>query len=315
MENNIDYDKVFELLDTITGLPLKRKGKRWYGACYFDGSRSDRFDKLTCRVVRDGIQIFEQGNSGMTLFTWMLKHGGCSSKREVYEKLVALNGCNIIVPPPKPEPELKYIYPTILEYEKRNIGKIEDGFFKFLCSAFNRQMAITIYRIYNVTPTTNRENLILTTFWYVDAKGRILHDKSMLYDTISGHRDKGFHGSRRFREDQGYRGFGLFGEHLLAETPSGTRIFVVESEKTAIMATLFFKQGVWLASGGKNCLSRAKVDPSWTIITDIDAWEYWNSIYPGQCPKWWEHYKDWQYGPKDDIGDYITHMLHGTTGR
>ena len=43
----------------------------------------------------------------------------------------------------------------------------------------------------------------------------------------------------------------LFGEHLLTEYPIA-RVAIVESEKTAIVASVFFPNMVWLATGGKN---------------------------------------------------------------
>ena len=309
---NIDYPKIFEILDTITGLPLKRRGRRWFGACFLDGSKSERWDKVTCRLVTNGIQIFEQGKGGMTLFNWMYKYGNCGKKSDVIKKLTELSGCEIKVPEPKPEKPLRYVFPAILEFNKERIGVIKDGLFLFLEKLFGTDATIEAYRRYNVTPMEGEDGKILTTFWYVDALGRVLHDKSMLYDSETGHRDKEFKGKRHFREDLGYRAYGLFGGHLIpensteeAKTDGKQRIYVVESEKTAILCWLFYRKGIWLASAGKNNLARMRVGAKWTLITDRDAWEFWNGAYQGQCPRWWESYPEWECGPKDDIGDYI----------
>ena len=49
----------------------------------------------------------------------------------------------------------------------------------------------------------------------------------------------------------------LFGEHLLKE--SDKVVAIVESEKTAIIASLFFPDAVWLATGGLNNLQSERV--------------------------------------------------------
>jgi len=43
----------------------------------------------------------------------------------------------------------------------------------------------------------------------------------------------------------------FFGEHLLNQFPDRS-VAIVESEKTAILASVYFPQFVWLATGGKN---------------------------------------------------------------
>ncbi len=43
----------------------------------------------------------------------------------------------------------------------------------------------------------------------------------------------------------------LFGEHLLADSSSSAKtVAIVESEKTALVATLFIPDFIWLATGG-----------------------------------------------------------------
>src|SRR5690606_2167301 len=51
----------------------------------------------------------------------------------------------------------------------------------------------------------------------------------------------------------------FFGEHLL-QTDHAKNVGLVESEKTAIIASLIFPELIWLASGGKEGLSPYKFE-------------------------------------------------------
>ncbi|HYG19893.1 MAG TPA: DUF6371 domain-containing protein, partial [Ohtaekwangia sp.] len=50
----------------------------------------------------------------------------------------------------------------------------------------------------------------------------------------------------------------LFGEHLLPRVPDGIPVCVVESEKTAVLASFFYKQFHWVACGSNNGLTDGK---------------------------------------------------------
>ena len=79
----------------------------------------------------------------------------------------------------------------------------------------------------------------------------------MLYDPGTGHRVKNptskvmwVHNLKLF-EDFHLKQC-LFGEHLL--DGNNGPVAIVESEKTAIIASMFFQDAVWLATGGLNNL-------------------------------------------------------------
>ena len=306
MKRDIDYAKVFEVLDTITGLPLKRKGSRWFGSCYLDGSPSDRWDKISCRLVPDGIQLMEQGMGGTTLWNYLKDRHGLSNS-EVGQKLSSLSASNIIIPPPKPPPPTRYVYSGVIQEAVSNIGVVEDEFFLFLCRHFGRKKAISAYRLYNVTPLLLKDGRIATTFWYVRQDGKILHDKGILYKD-DGHRDKSFGGCRRFKIDYGYRERCYFGEHLLGKI-GNRRIMVVESEKTALLLWLYYGQFA-MATGGSNCLYR--VEPGWIPLPDWDKAGdlFWCRYYPEECQDWWNEYPDVPIERGWDIGDVIMYKLN-----
>jgi len=52
----------------------------------------------------------------------------------------------------------------------------------------------------------------------------------------------------------------LFGEHLLPRTDDGIPVCVVESEKTAVLASFFYKQFNWVACGSANGLTVEKAE-------------------------------------------------------
>jgi hypothetical protein len=73
----------------------------------------------------------------------------------------------------------------------------------------------------------------------------------------------------------------LFGEHLLNQFPEKT-VAIVESEKTAIIASLFFPNFIWMATGGISNLSynklKALIGRSIVLFPDLCAHEKWINI-------------------------------------
>lgn len=70
----------------------------------------------------------------------------------------------------------------------------------------------------------------------------------------------------------------FFGEHLLSEDKSRP-VALVESEKTAIIASYYLPQFLWIASGGKNgCFNAnslsALAGRSVVLFPDLGATDY-----------------------------------------
>ena len=310
MDVKIDYNKVFSILPKIMDMPMTYSRKRWYAPRYIDGSFCNRHDKLVCRMVKDGIQILEQGGTAMTLFNWMIQYGGCRDGSEAYIRLVSLSAAVIQAPDfAEKESPLRYVPKEYLERSMDGRTYNPDNFTLFLRETFGFNEAEFVLRKYKVGRAWQCLHAAggyadVTQFWYVNKKGEIMHDKKILY-LPTGKRDHSFGGGRSFTKRKGYSGRCLFGEHLLIRLQEGDRVFVVESEKTAILADLYFGRGVWLAVGGKNNFVKDGTEKDWTFIADIDAWEYWSELKRGNTPKWWESFSDWKHGETDDIGDYI----------
>ena len=108
--------------------------------------------------------------------------------------------------------------------------------------------------------------------------------KIMGYDAKTGHRLKVPHPHVCWvHTELRLSGFNLcqcfFGEHLLVRYSDKT-VFIVESEKTALIAAHFMPDGLWLATGGKNgCFNekavRVLAHRDVVLMPDLGATEQW----------------------------------------
>ncbi|MEG0252473.1 MAG: DUF6371 domain-containing protein [Muribaculaceae bacterium] len=305
--SDINYEKVFSIIDDITGLPFIKKGRYWYGKFYIDGSVSNRWDKTVVMYkAPNGIIVLENGGDSMTIINWLIKYGGVSDFVSAFNRLRELtSGVFTPPPPPKPEQEIKYISKKLTLSQKENTGIEKDNLFLSLLRHFKYKDIKECYHIYNTAPYRLKNGKLSTSFYYCNSSGYFLHDKQMLYKE-NGHRDHDFGGSRMFKINDGYIGKCYFGEHLFYK---GAKVYLVESEKTALILSLYCKgKGkIFLATGGKNNLR--DVEKDWKLLPDRDAFEDWNKKHEGQCVRWWECFPEYICGEKDDIGDYILWKL------
>ncbi len=121
-----------------------------------------------------------------------------------------------------------------------------------------------------------------TVFWQVDETGNVRTGKIMLYDPVTGRRVKDKKATWAHYV-KAYENFRLsqcfFGLHLLNQYPDKP-IAIVESEKTAIIASAYLPKFIWLASGGKEGLSDKKIEElkgrGVCLYPDLNAYDYWN---------------------------------------
>ena len=106
-----------------------------------------------------------------------------------------------------------------------------------------------------------------TIYWYRDISGRIVNGKKIYYDGF--HRDKSKGMPHFIRSSSHGYGSCLFGEEQLADDhyrqdmtsyDTGAIVYLVESEKTAVIARYLLPQFIWLATGGATSLTRAKAE-------------------------------------------------------
>ena len=102
-------------------------------------------------------------------------------------------------------------------------------------------------------------------FWYIDETGRRCQGKMMWYG-LDGHRRGG---ASTVSYDLSKRGLMmadanmqhcLYGVHQIADRTIDT-VYVVESEKTAIIMTMLHPEHIWMATGGCSMLNREVVGP------------------------------------------------------
>ena len=126
--------------------------------------------------------------------------------------------------------------------------------YTFLTRIIGKENTDKLFAHYKVG--TSRKWNGATVFWQIDNLGKVRSGKIMLYDANTGRRVKEPHAHVCWvHSELKKQGFKLqqcfFGEHLLPLYPD-KRIFIVESEKTAIIAAHFIPDGLWIATGGKN---------------------------------------------------------------
>lgn len=120
-------------------------------------------------------------------------------------------------------------------------------------------------------------------FWQVDFWSRIRTGKIMAYSPLTGKRVKEpFNHISWVHKVLNIKDFNLqqcfFGEHLLKD--SANKVAIVESEKTALIASVYLPEFTWLAVGSLNNLSKSRCSilrgKDVTLFPDLEAFEKWS---------------------------------------
>jgi len=172
----------------------------------------------------------------------------------------------------------KYAIETYRDYDQNNL-------FKYLTHKFGSDKVSQMIKQYRVgVDNSGPYTKDWVIFWQYDIENRIRSGKIIKYDT-NGHRDK--HSSASWFHSKGnikgplFPDFNLkqclFGEHLI--TTTNKPIAIVESEKTALIASLFIDKYLWLGCGGIQELRAEKVqvlrNRSVTVFPDLGAYDNW----------------------------------------
>ena len=142
---------------------------------------------------------------------------------------------------------IKYI-PDRVVMESTNVEP-RNGLLQYISKEYGIQNTDEIINLYLVG--TYKDYMI---FWQIDKKYRVRKAKYNKFD-IDGRRSNEF--IVPYKNDQGYTAC-FFGEHLLKYAPEKTAM-LVESEKTAIIASILLPSYNWLAYGGINGLTDNKI--------------------------------------------------------
>ena len=159
--------------------------------------------------------------------------------------------------------------------------------YTFLARCMGKAEADRLCSLYRIG--TSRKWGGSAVFWQVDCNGRVHTGKIMLYDAITGKRVKHpqphvcwVHTEMRLKDYHLRQCF--FGEHLLSLYPDW-KVFVVESEKTAVIASHFMPDVLWVATGGKNgCFNERAISSlagrDVVLMPDLGATQEWQARLP-----------------------------------
>ncbi len=159
--------------------------------------------------------------------------------------------------------------------------------YRYLCGVFGAEEAVRLFNLYRIGTSAKWGGS--TVFWQTDETGKVRTGKIMLYNPTTG---------RRVKEPQARVSWAhselrlpdfnlrqcLFGQHLLPLYPDRT-VFLVESEKSAVIASHYMPDVLWLATGGKNgCFNVQTVEAlrgrDVILLPDLGATDAWREKLP-----------------------------------
>lgn len=301
----IDWNSVFARVPDIMGLSgLKMRGRKWYGPYRIDGSGHHRWDKMNVIQHKQTGAVFvaEEGGDCISLWKWLVQYGRMTNG-DVGRRLRGVEFKELVFEP-EYEGECRYIEAWRVIEQGGADKKYRCPLFKWMSGEWGADKVADAFNKYHVSAGLVRDGVLGTRFWYKDIEQRWCFDKSMWYKP-DGHRIKDLNPARYYKRKYGYKAECLFGEDSLVP---GRSVFVVESEKTAIICHLEYPDFNWVACGGKNGLKRAKERlQGWEmyLVPDVDAVSEWEQY--GRVWRWWQ--KAAEEGiilePKWDLADYI----------
>ena len=162
----------------------------------------------------------------------------------------------------------------------------QNNFIQFVKSLFGSAETKKVIEKYLIG--TSKKWNGANVFWQIDTNQKVRHGKIMLYNVDTGKRQKNKLGKAYIssvRSVMRLKNYNLnqclFGLHLINETESRT-VALTESEKTAVLMSIFKPQYIWLATGSKNGFKYKYLKPlrDYKIIGFPDKSEYndWNNV-------------------------------------
>lgn len=297
-----EYDPVAALRNApkLLGMDLKEWGRELHGGYYLNGEpHRYRKDKLKVFISQGSVWVHEEGGRCISLPAWLVEFGGAADFKDA---LRMIKGESQVMKwnhevRERAVNKVQYVSPDILQAAKA--WPLENcPLFRWMCRMFPEEKVRKAWELYNVTTNSKGE----ACFWYVNQDGRILHDKRIAYRE-DGHRDKSYFPPREYRVGAGYTGRCYFGACI---PDDGKKVFLCESEKSALLAYLYYGRR-FMACGGKGNLR--DIDKNMLLVPDLDArfeWEEKGEVYP-----WWEKWGiPIENMPENaDIGDMIEQKL------
>jgi len=160
-------------------------------------------------------------------------------------------------------------------------GHESNYFVQFLINLFGDEVTNKLISRYFIATSKHWNGA--TVFWQIDTNGKVRTGKIMLYSPDTG---------KRIKEPFNHIGWAhkalkqpefelkqcLYGEHLLIDKTK--TVAVVESEKTAIIASVYLPQFIWLAVGSLTNLNAEKCTilkgRTVTLFPDLNGFDKWS---------------------------------------
>lgn len=176
---------------------------------------------------------------------------------------------------------------NLISFINQNIFKASlkvcrtNNFVMFLKKLFGEDIANFLVQKYCIGTSIHWNGA--TVFWEIDSNGKIRTGKIMLYNELTGKRiKKPFNHISWVHTVLKLQNFNLkqcfFGEHLLHEKHKP--VAIVESEKTAIIASIYLPNFIWLAVGSLTNLNKEKCNilkgRSVILFPDLNGFEKWS---------------------------------------
>jgi hypothetical protein len=176
-------------------------------------------------------------------------------------------------------------------FKKSLTGYASNHLISFLTTLFDTDTVKRLTERYQIGSSGHWPGA--TTFWYVDTLDRVNYGKIMVYNPETGKRDKvkiehcasvleKHHANNnscppdwlvKYQENDTKINC-FFGEHLLKSDPNKP-VAIVESEKTALIASIYLPQYIWLAIGSLSYLNVKRCVPlsgrSVTLFPDLGS--------------------------------------------
>jgi len=164
---------------------------------------------------------------------------------------------------------------TLKGYENNN-------FVKFLINLFGVEVASRQVSRYFIGTSKHWNGA--TVFWQIDTHGKVRTGKIMLYSPTTGKRVKEPFNHinwvhKALKQPEFDLKQCLFGEHLLIDKTKP--VAITESEKTAIIASIYLPQFIWVAVGSLTNLNAEKCSilkgRNVTLFPDLNGFDKWSS--------------------------------------
>ena len=184
-----------------------------------------------------------------------------------------------VTPQPKP---VSFIPVEVFKASLNPTAFEANHFVQFLINLFGVEVASQLVNRYFIATSKHWNGA--TVFWQIDTQGKVRTGKIMLYSPTTGKRVKNleipvYWVHKALKQPEFELRQCLFGEHLLIDKIKP--VAIVESEKTAVIASVYLPHFIWVAVGSLTNLNAEKCSilKGRTVILfpDLNGFDKWSS--------------------------------------